>query len=75
MCAKSDLPKQDMAFLGSAAKQRLMAIVSAFDLNGAPIEKWSSSTSLVREKAPGSNPGVGSNFNDLILNAASTYQL
>jgi hypothetical protein len=29
-----------------------MAIVSAFDLSGAPIGKWSSSTSLVRKRSP-----------------------
>src|SRR5450759_4318597 len=38
-------------FLGSAARQRLLAIASAFDLRGAPIEKWSSSTSLVRKRS------------------------
>jgi len=37
-------------FLGSAARQRLLAIAAGFDLSGAPIEKWSSSTSLVRRR-------------------------
>src|SRR6266851_3787114 len=35
--------------LGSAARQRLLQITSAVDLSGAPIEKSSSSTSLVRK--------------------------
>ena len=38
--------------VGSAARQRLLAIASAFDLSGAPIGKWSSSTSLVRKRSP-----------------------
>jgi hypothetical protein len=42
-------------FLGSAARQRLLAIASAFDLNGAQIGKSSSSTSLVRKRSIRSN--------------------
>jgi hypothetical protein len=36
--------------IGSAAGQPLIAIASAFDLSGAPIGHWSSSTSLVRRR-------------------------
>ena len=39
-------------FLGSAARQRLLAIAAGFDLRRAPIGKWSSSTSLVRKRSP-----------------------
>src|ERR1700680_1995685 len=37
-------------FLGSAARQRLLAIVAGFDLSGAPIGNWSLSISLVRRR-------------------------
>src|SRR5216684_5395442 len=37
-------------FLGSAARQRLLAIAFAFDLSGDPIGKWYFSTSLVRRR-------------------------
>jgi hypothetical protein len=41
--------------IGSAARQRLMVIAAAFDLSGAPIGNWSSSTSLVRKRSIRSN--------------------
>ncbi len=34
----------------SAARQRLLALASAFDLGRAPVENWSTSTSLVRRR-------------------------
>jgi len=37
-------------FLGSAARQRLLAIAAEFDLSEAPIGKGSSSSSLVRRR-------------------------
>src|SRR5713226_8005512 len=39
-----------MGLLGSAARQRLLAIASVFDLSGAPSGSWSSSSSLVRRR-------------------------
>jgi hypothetical protein len=52
-------------FLGSAARQRLLAIASAFDLNGPPHEKLSSSTSLVRKRSPFRRCGNG--FSNLAI--------
>jgi hypothetical protein len=40
-------------FLGSAARQRLLAIASAFDLSGAPIGDFVHSTSLVSKRDRG----------------------
>jgi len=37
-------------FLGTAARQRLLPIASAFDLSGAPSGNWSTSPSLVRRR-------------------------
>jgi hypothetical protein len=41
--------------LGSAARQRLLAIASAFDLSGAQSGNWPASISLVRKRSMRSN--------------------
>ena len=56
---KKPFQPRQVDFLGSAAKQRLLAIASVFDLSRAPIEKWSSSTSLVRKWSPFPRCGNG----------------